>query len=246
MSEQQKKSFEDMIVEAVKGYCEERMEESLTEKVDALMDSLLGDLFRSYGDLSKALKEKIEGEMAVDLQRVDFSQYREELLALTQRRVDALWNQQMKEAVDKSLAEVLREPPETVTMSQLVELMKADHIEYKSPDEYPAECVAYVEHDGGRFAMVYLHPEEGTSGYQCDYRIHLSRCDQEPEEGQPQLWEAIGVHLPDDTSFDRKRPNRFLGRMDEIEKYLFHLYASGTKLILDENRVDTCYPDPFD
>lgn len=238
MTEQQK-PFEEMIVNAVKGYCEHQLQETLEARVNKLLDDLLGDLFRSYGDLAKGLKEKVEQELAVDLQRLDFSQYREELLAITQRRVEAAWNEQMKEAVEASLSQILAEPPKELKLSEIVEMMKSDRMEHRDDGDWPSECTAYVEYDRGvveGFAMVFLDPEPDKSGYECSYRIHIHN----KEEG----WEAIGVHLPD-LELGRHR-GRFLGRLDALEKALFHLHASGTKLVLDEDCVDDAYPDPFD
>jgi hypothetical protein len=223
------------MLQAVTTFCETKLEASVQERMDKLLTDALDDMFRSYGDLGKILKEKVKDELKVDLEQVDFTVYREHLIRTTQQRVEALWDAQVQQAVDSSLGELLKEPPKELKLSELVELMKADRMEYE--DEWPEACSFELKRDRPdttcNFAMVYLDPEEGKSDYDCDFRVHLK------QDKDQAGWEPIALHLPD----HKLKKGRFIGNLRGFERALFQLHAAGTVLLLDENQVDTDYPE---
>lgn len=54
---------------------ETKLPELINQKVSKLIDDILGDIFKSYSDTGKAIKEKIEKQLDVSLQKFDLVEY---------------------------------------------------------------------------------------------------------------------------------------------------------------------------
>lgn len=53
----------------------EKLPELVTEKVSKMLDSIIGDIFSSYGDAAKSIKKKIEEKLDINLQEFDTIDY---------------------------------------------------------------------------------------------------------------------------------------------------------------------------
>lgn len=224
-------------------YCEEKLPEKMAATVEKLMDDVISDMLRGYGDVGKALREKIALELGPSLHHLDFSQYREALLGRVYDRVQRAWDERIATGIQESMDELLKEPPKVVKMSELATTMMQEAMEYAG--ELPDESCTAEFNDEGKFGMLFLDPKSGNDNYSAAYRVHVCCMNDERDENGLKLWEAIAVHMPDGEEFNARsnRNKRFLGRLNGMEKLMFHLWANGTKLVVDENAVDTAYPE---
>ncbi len=56
-------------------FIEEKLPEMVAQKVTKMVDDILNDVFRSYSDVGKQIKEKIEKQLNVNLQEYDLVDY---------------------------------------------------------------------------------------------------------------------------------------------------------------------------
>jgi len=68
-------NINEEIQKATDKFVEEKLPEMVAAKVSSMMDGILSDVFRSYSDIGKKVKEKIEKGLDVNLQRYDLVDY---------------------------------------------------------------------------------------------------------------------------------------------------------------------------
>lgn len=68
-------NLNEQIQEATDKFITENLPELVSVKVSKMIDGILEDVFRSYGNVSKSIKEKIEENLDINLQKFDVVDY---------------------------------------------------------------------------------------------------------------------------------------------------------------------------
>lgn len=199
------------------------VEQAITKYVDKLIDDAASDVFRSYSDVGKALKEQFAKAIMPQLESIgDLPTYHEYVTNRLKLATQQFHDTRLAAVLDKELADLLSEVPEQITLSWLVAQLVD---EAKSDDDYEGEITLIFERrsEFGSSLNIYLDKEPNRSKQNCEYDLHLYL---DKESGK---WEIIGLRV------DGKKAGEKLsvGNLYNMGKILFNVYAMKGKIDLD-------------
>lgn len=251
-------TLNQMLKTAVASVDMNAVQQRLNEKMQKLALEGIDELFGYNGAVAKPFKEMLQKDLGFAGQ-MDLSRFREQLLGTIQNRTAQAWNAQVGEAVEKSMAVLLKEPPAQIKLSELVEIGKKITLgSVYSNDDHPTE-VKYnleerdrmtslefqvleldFEYQYSSSTSTYLRTRRNEVNYK--FRMHMSR--NLPKEGEPEnLWKISFMQMPG-MELKEGQHARFIGHMDEFEAILFQLHSCETKLELDWDHVNWEYDEP--
>lgn len=202
------------------------LEVAISKKVDSLIEATADDVFRSYGDLGKALKEKITKAIMPQLEEMDdLPTYHDFVLNRLKVAAQGFYDSRLTEVLDKEFAKIMAEVPEKITLSYIVESLLKDAQE--DGDGEGEITLIIEEHNyssGGRWLSVYIDKEADQDKHSCDFDLHLSK---DKDTGK---YDILGIRV------DNKKPGESLamGRLYNMEKILFNVYAMKGRIELDQ------------
>lgn len=206
------------------------LEKAITEKVDNLINDVASDVFRSYGDVGKALKGQMTKALMPCMDGLDdlpsYSNFVTNRLKIAAQNFH---DQKLAKVIDDELKEVFSEIPEEITLNWLVEQMLSHAREYDN--ESDGEITLIIDNESrswGSYISVYMDKEPSKDKYQCSYDLHLSK---EKETGK---YSILGLKVDGDKVSDRLT----LGRMYGFDKVLFNIYAMKGFISIDELDAD--------
>ncbi len=86
-------NINEEIQKATDKFIEEKLPEMVSQKVTKMVDEILNDVFRSYSDVGKQIKEKIEKQLNVNLQEFDLIDYNHFVSKAINERLIGLMNE---------------------------------------------------------------------------------------------------------------------------------------------------------
>jgi len=218
------KELEKAVIDAFnKMAAEGAIEKIVTERVTKTVESILDDALKSYSDFGKQLKEVVTKSLHVDMQSLNLTGYNDIILKIIKAKLDNSIEIVGAERIKKELEDLLATPPAEIKLSQLVEQLKKGN--YDSNNECCTCIVEWGSTDG--WGHIYLDEGEDKRSKDCDHHLAFTR------EGE--------IYF---ISIDGRDPSKklFIGPFYDFERSLFQMYVAKTKLIVDEDEVDTCYP----
>lgn len=208
------------------------LEEAIIKKVDSLIESTADDVFRSYSDLGKALKEKMTKAIMPQLEKMDdLPTYHDFVLNRLKVAAQGFYDSRLTEVLDKEFEEIMAEVPEKITLSYIVNSLLE---EAQEDNEYEGEITLIIEDfkdkhdwkfgDYGDSLSVYIDKEPNQDSRHCAYDLHLSK---DKETGK---YDILSIRVDD------KKPGESLsmGRLYNMEKILFNVYAMKGRIELDQ------------
>jgi hypothetical protein len=194
------------------------------KQLKGTIESIVNDLFRSYGDFGKNLEQEIKLNLSVDLKKLNLAGYNVMVLNAVQEELDKVVHTQGIEKIKESLANLLSEVPKEYKLSELIEEFKKDVLSDDS--DYEGREISF--HVDRRYSSKYVSfdRDDDKSEYRCQYRICVK------EDG------AAGRIEIDDKKFDNRV---IMGGLDGFDKTLFKIYSTGSKIIIDDGAVNIEY-----
>lgn len=212
------------------------LEKAISTKVDTLIDEVAKEVFRSYGDIGKALKEKITAAIVPNLDSMgDLPVYHEFVMNRLKLAAQNFYDQRLAEVVDAELKEVFSELPEQITLSWIVEKLTKE-AEGEEDGENITLIIEQQRWSSNWDSLsVYLDKEEGKESRNCEFDLHLSK---NKDTGNYRiLGIRCGGYKPGDSLS--------IGRIYNLEKVLFNIYAMKGEISLDKgvdaDNYDTSY-----
>jgi len=203
-----------------------KIQEIIDKKLEATVTSVLDDCLRDWSDFGKALKEVVKTNLNINMDDLKIAGYNDLILKIIQQKIDSNISAISTEQIEKQMAELLKNPPTEIKLSELI----ADFIEYNCDEDNPYENPEEITfiYENKHYPYVYFDKEPNQEKYRCEFRFGISdekmfNCKIDGEELDKSL---------------------FHGAMFNFEKKLFHMYAAGTKIIMDVDDVETYYPSP--
>lgn len=206
------------------------VEQAIIKHVDKLIESAAEDVFRSYGDVGKAIKEQFAKAVMPNLREIgDIPTYHQFVTQRLKMSVQNFYDNRIAEVIDKEMSELLEEIPEQITLSWLVEKLVSSAEESRDGD-YEGRITLNIEHDGS-WLHISMDKEEGRGRYQCAYRIDARKDD----DGQYKIYAA---------KIDNENigASKIVGPFYNFEKILMHVYALRGSILADKG-FD---PDDYD
>ena len=214
------------------------LEIAISKKVDSLIEATADDVFRSYSDLGKALKEKITKAIMPQLEKMDdLPTYHDFVLNRLKVAAQGFYDSRLTEVLDKEFAEIMAEVPENITLSYIVESLLKDAQE--DGDGEGEITLIIEEHNhlsSGRWLSVYIDKEADLDKHSCDFDLHLSK---DKDTGK---YDILGIRV------GNKKPGESLamGRLYNMEKILFNVYAMKGQIELDQGLDADDYETSWD
>lgn len=195
----------------VEGVVRKRLEKTVTE--------IVGDLFREYSDFGKKLKGYIEENLNINFKNLGIEGYNGLVLAALKEELDKAITVQGIEKIKQVTEEILSDTKEEYKLTEIIEKLKGESYKEEWEFDYDEKISLTIEDGGSGYKHIYLDKEEKDSIYSCDYQIDLDK------NGKP-----YSIKLRDNEINTKK----ILGGLYGLEKLLFKIYASGSKIILDQ------------
>ncbi|MBD1583459.1 hypothetical protein [Pseudoalteromonas sp. S16_S37] len=204
------------------------LEKAIEEKVDGLINSTADSVFRSYSDLGKAIEKQLTKAIMPALDSLDdLPVYHDFVTNRLKLAAQSFYDERLKDVLDKELQQVFSEVPEQLTLSYIVEKIVENAREYEPEGEITLHIKPLIS--GSDSLIIGIDKEADESSFSCDYRLHLSK---RKESGN---YEMLSLSVGDNDSDKRL----CAGRLYNIDKILFNVYAMKGEIIVDQG-IDAC------
>lgn len=204
------------------GAIEQAIEKQLADTIGSLIKAEL----REYSDFGKAIKERVQQAVCVNLDRMDLPSYNDLILQIIRRQVDGIMQSEAAAQLESNMAKLLEQAPTEITMEKLIE----DFIEANKEDKEGQDFTLLIERKYGA-TYISLDEEPNKREYDCDFQISVDK------DGKVYSL-MLGAKDASKTLF--------MGPFYGFERALFQMYAARTKLILaadaEADDFDTTFP----
>lgn len=219
------------------------MECAIEKQVDKLIEETASDVFRSYNDVGKALKDAMSKSIMPQLESIgDLPDYHHFVMSRIKLAAQNFYDTRLAQAVDAELKEVFSEVPEQITLSWLIDKL-IDDAKSDSGD-YEDSITLIMEdkvHDWtwskpGETIMLYLDKESGNSERNCEFCLHLSK---DKNTGK---YSILSLRINGEETKNRLT----VGRFYNYEKILFNLYSMKGQIDLDKGLDSDDYETSYE
>ncbi len=199
--------------------------EGIVERqIKQTLESIVDDLFRSYSDFGKDLKEHIKDNLNINLDRLGIEGYNGLVLAAIKEQLDAVITTQGIDKIKEATKEMLTNVKTEYKLSEIIELIRSEDDEGEKDSD---DMITLFIEKSGSYCYIYIDGGEEDNRYDCAYQIDIDG------EGKP-----YSVKL----NSEEINPKKILGGLYGVDALLFKIYASGAKIILDKGTD----PDNYD
>ncbi|WP_409346799.1 hypothetical protein [Paenibacillus sp. MBLB4367] len=216
---------EAMVSIQQEGFVEKVVKDRLQETLKKVVD----DMFGSYGDFRKQLENEVKDKLKINLDKLDLGGYNLMVLNEVKAALDKAMHIQGAEKIKEHLEELLTAAKPEYKLSELIEMFKE---EANENHEYDGDYISFhceqSRHSrGGGLAFIYFDKEERKEKYRCDYGLTVDLGD----------GSVKSVKIDGKETDNKSIMRGFHG----FERTMFQIFASGAKVIVDEDEVDTSY-----
>lgn len=210
------------------------LEKAITEKVDRMIDDVVSDAFRSYGDIAKSMKDAITSSITPNLNDLgQFPSYHDFVMKSLTAAVTRFQDEKLQAVIDKEMTELFSELPEELTLSWVLEQIKAQ-IKGDDDEERDGYDLTLIINEDGSFTHIYIDKEDGASKYECEYQIDIHNG------------EIYSVSI----NGSKQSKGICVGPLYRFEKAIFNAYVMRANLTLDkgsdESQYDTYIESNYD
>jgi hypothetical protein len=202
------------------GFVEKVVEKQLKSTIEIIID----DLFRSYSDFGKNLKKEIESQLNINLKELKLSGYNVLVLNTVKEKLDEALHLQGVEKMQDALNEIFNDTKKEYKLSEIINAFKQDVLSDDSA--YEGNEISFHVEKWSYGVHIAFDKDSDKGRYSCDYQIGID------SNGKMTRADIDGK------KFDNKI---IMGGLYGFDETLFKIYASGAKVIIDDNDVDIEY-----
>ncbi|MCI3197737.1 hypothetical protein GXP75_19105 [Bacillus sp. HU-1818] len=204
------------------------VEKIVKKQIEDTIQDIINDTLKSWSDFGKELKQQVQNQMKINLDRLDIPSYNQVVINTIKGELERSVHEEGAKRIQESLQEILGTGKDEYKLSELIneiveydcELNELDYDEYK-------EITVIVE-DKYSSKYVYIDPEEDKDWFNCKYRLVLNKDDLTVERAEI-----------DEKSFDNKV---IMGGLYGVDKSIFKMWTRKAKLIIDN--YETTFSNP--
>lgn len=201
----------------------------MTEKLQITINEIIRDLFREYGPFGKQLKKHLEEKLQINFGELDLVSYNTIVLQEVQKMLDQGIKVAGLEKLKDMMQKMISETKPEYKLSELVEELKKYAIQYVERDD-SEEIGMIIDREFSMTTYIYLDPTgEQDNKYRYKYGFGVNT-----QDGTVRYVNIDGKTL------DNKM---VMSGLHGFEELLFRLFASGSKVEIDEDEVDLYYPE---
>ncbi|MEZ7226031.1 hypothetical protein NO989_04520 [Alteromonas sp. DY56-G5] len=203
------------------------VEKAIEVKVDEFIKRVADDVFSSWGDLSKLMKEKMtEAIMPTAESLGDIPKYHDFVSKRLKLAAQSFYDDKLVEVLDSELKEIMSEVPDVINLSWLVEKI----VDVAREDESEGKISLHINKSYSSY-WIAIDKESDKSEYQCDFRIGLR---EDSKTGKLTIF-SLKVDGED------CRKSIALGPFYRFEKILYNAYVTNAEFALDKGQFADDY-----
>lgn len=210
----------------------ESIRAKVDKHIDDLVQTIIRDELRSYGDIGKQIKAALQDSLKVN--DLNIPSYGETVTAMLREQIEKTVQPLISKTLADDMAELLNLAPPTIKLSKIVEeMMQANHAYQDGEYGDLVTCIVDGE-PSDSCVWVYLDEEEHRPDhekYRCSHSI-LVRNDGTIASGSAKGQELSGKSRRNDQT-------THFGRTWGLSQKLLAYYATGTVIELDVENVST-------
>lgn len=210
------------------------VEIAVEKSVNNLIDNAVEEVFRSYGDVGKAIKKHLTAALTPNLDDMsDFPRYHDFVMNRMKLAAKDFYDQRLADVLDKELKEIMSELPERVTLSWILEKFIESKVESLREDGgfEGFNHTLIIERSHGSFTRIYFDIEERKEKYECAYSFAIINHSKELPDNEGQVYSA---KIDCDEVTKRGNKNLCFGVTYNFDKILFNLYALEGRIVMDK------------
>jgi hypothetical protein len=202
-----------------------KLQEMVDRQVAKTCEEAVSEALRSYSEFGQSLKKGLVGALGVNIDDLGLTGYNLTVLGIIRKRLEAALDKVGVEKLKTDLEHLLAaHAPEKMLLSELVREFKTWAREHGGCN---GTCTVNVKQNEYGHWWVTLDHRARVSEYECEFRFLL---------GNNKEGDRISV-----IRIEGQDPSKgvFCGVLNGFPRAMFHLYAAGTKLVVDEEYFDT-------
>lgn len=235
------KDFQDEINTITAKILKEKLPGMIETKVEAMLDDIIDDLFKSYSDTGKAVKEAIANKLKVNLDQYDLIDYNALVAKIINDKLMDNVNMTMApigELIDKTVGIINKKEWK---LSEMVAMFIKPHEEHDgcfcSSDDMEGEISLHItkeeKHDWWKIC---IDPEENVTPERCAIEFLISGS-----TGHIFLFKNQD-HFNKSAEISPMR----MATLGNIEKAIFRIYSSGATITVDPDMCETHWSKYYD
>lgn len=207
----------------------EKMPSIIENKVEKMLESIIEDTFRSYGDFAKAIKEKIQEELDISLIKFDLVDYNALVAQTIKNELNGVVEIESLEPIKKLVRSVTgRMEKKEMKLSEVIDHFMSLVAEdaYENSGEVSIHVIENAEQ---KWHTVSLDLEPNQSPEKCaiEFLIHSDQ-------------EIFIFRLKTTWQYNKSKINPVKAtQLKAIEHYLYRLYSGQVKIEIDETYFET-------
>lgn len=223
--------FKNMVTKEIDSIIESGIVESAIQKeLQETMSEIIHDTLREYSDFGKKLKDEVKKVVDINFSELTIPTYNKLIVNTIKEGLDKLM---MSEGVAKLKADMenmLLGETKDWKLSELMKNFKEENEDDARQNDW-SEISFHCEYDG-TFAHIYFDAEPDKLAYECSNKLFIYKD------------ELSSVNFKESHKLKDLSVN-FVGKLYGFEKLIFQIYARGSKIIIDDDKVDTYYPSEY-
>lgn len=227
-----------MVVESLaKMESEGKVQEIVEKHVEQTMNKVIDNLFGNYSAFSRELEKNAEEALQINFRDLNLATYNHLILEAIKDKLDDEITNQGIAKINNQIEGLLSDAKREYKLSELVKELaeEIDDLDELGYDERH-EMSLHVDQPYGSW-WIGLDARSDRSEYSCKYRLHVS------EKGR-----LYSVTI-DDKEYGNDSTERFevkavMSGLRGLGETLFKVYASGAKLVIDEDSCDVEIANP--
>ncbi|MGE7915312.1 hypothetical protein [Lysinibacillus xylanilyticus] len=228
-----------MVIDSLaKMQSEGKVQEIVDKHVESTVNDVVKDLFGSWSDFSKDLKSKAKEVLQINFNDLNLPTYNHLILQAIKDKLDDEITNQGVAKIKNQIEGLLSDSKREYKLSELVKELKEeiDDLDELGYDECH-EMTLHIDQPYGSW-WIALDAREDISEYDCKYRLHVD------ESGKVYSVKINEKDFGRSRSIDEFDIKAVMKGLRGLEETLFKIYASGAKLIVDENNCELEVSNP--
>lgn len=206
------------------GKVTEMVEKHLTNTVDEIVK----DALRSYGDFGKEVKNAVNSVLKLDVDNVKLLDLSAVINTCIKQQLEVSVNENILSTISETIKEVTGQLDKNeYNLSEIIEKFKVDAESWDKEDH--DEITLVVENSDYGYKHIYFDHKSDVKKYSCNFQLDLNK------DGKIYAFKGGKIRASNDI--------RFASIHGSFERFIFRLYASGAKVIIDH--VDTYYEQEY-
>lgn len=222
-------NINEEIQKATDKFVEEKLPQMVSEKVTKMVDEILNDVFRSYSDVGKQIKEKIEKQLNVNLQEFDLIDYNHFVSKAINERLVGLMNEgcikPIMQLVDSTVGFIEKKQIKLTEIHQL--FIDASMEDNDQESEGEISFFATIDEKYG-WVTVSIDTDKGISEDKCALQFTISKSSGRIFQLKAKSYWSEKSNLS---------PAKIVS-LSNLEHKIFRLYSAQVNIEIDETNFE--------